>query len=460
VRPVGTGPGSFDLRDVMLLGGAAAAAVLAALVQTAYPQPAIVVAAATIALATLVLGPELIVVAAFLAAFGLVPFVDPDEVLAARLPVWVVGFAIAATTMTLTWLARRTQSAPDVRPAWNLLNAALVVLLVYSGFRLAAAEPLAFPSLAAPFVVLPLCALITYVWLSDRDALEGLRRAMPFGLAVVAAWCVAYLGAGATDCGPCREWVSYDFVNESFLGTAARVYTPGQNVVIVLALLAAAAAIFKPTPLTLGSALLTGATVIAAQSRAQYVAFLVGLALLVAWRASTLRFTSRAALVTAAAVVIVLLVQTPVGERAATGYAELREGSGNPAYRLYQFERAERYFSLFGTGIDARSFRRGFNFDLGVSNTVLTLGFVGAGLQLLVLVIAAVRGLAARSPAGLAVAAVMLLALVARPSLPYLEDGNSSVVLGVVLGVACALPVGRLLPSRGRSSVDLVRARS
>jgi len=67
---------------------------------------------------------------------------------------------------------------------------------------------------------------------------------------------------------------------------------------------------------------------------------------------------------------------------------------------------------------------------------------VGAGLQLLIVGLAALRGLRARSLAG-ATIAVALLLLVTRFSLSLLEGYYSAPAFGLLLGFALALPGGR-----------------
>jgi len=68
---------------------------------------------------------------------------------------------------------------------------------------------------------------------------------------------------------------------------------------------------------------------------------------------------------------------------------------------------------------------------------------VGAGLQLLIVGLAALRGLRARSLAGATIAAVALLLLVTRFSLSLLEGYSSAPAFGLLLGFALALPGGR-----------------
>jgi hypothetical protein len=430
-----------DLRAGALVGGAAAIAVLAAAGIARLPEPALlVVAAAGVALA-LALGPEVVAVGALLTAFGFAPFLDPT-LLVSKVPIWFLGFASALTAIVLTWAARRLWSPPSVplRGTWLLLL--LGILLVYSVLRLVASEPLAEPWRAAAFVALPLAALCAYVWLSDVEALDGIRRALPLAVVAVGAWCVFYLLAGL-GCATCGDWVGSYRANQSFIGTQARIYTHGQNVMILVSVLAFASALKRPNPVTIGMTLLTVATVVTAQSRAQYLALLAGMAVVLIWRAATLKFTARTALVVAVALSLVLILQSPVAERAQTGITELQQGAGTPAYRVNLVNRSSEYWSLFGTGIDNRLFLRGFDDDLGIPNTLLTLGFLGAAMQLGVLALGLFRGVAARNFAGIAVAAVFAVTLAARPSLPYLEQGNSAVALGIALGVACALPAGR-----------------
>ncbi len=64
---------------------------------------------------------------------------------------------------------------------------------------------------------------------------------------------------------------------------------------------------------------------------------------------------------------------------------------------------------------------------------------LGGFLQILVLVVALVRSASARTLTGATLAAIFALVLVARPTLPLIEYGHSSIFYGAALAFAAAL---------------------
>jgi hypothetical protein len=177
--------------------------------------------------------------------------------------------------------------------------------------------------------------------------------------------------------------------------------------------------------------------------RAQYVALLCGMLVLLAWRLGELERGRRGLLLGLAVVAFAGFLVSPVGQRALTSYGELRASSGNVGYRLRLIEETSQGWSVFGAGVSAGVIPQDVTFDLGVPNTLIALGFVGAGLQLALLAAGFLRSLSAQTLAGATLAAIFALEIVARPSLPELESGPGALTAGVAVGFACALSVRR-----------------
>jgi hypothetical protein len=421
--------------------GVALIVVLAALAVAAAGLPVEIVAgAAVLAMGVLLYGPELVIVLSLLASVSLLPFVDAKETLFANIKLYFAGFCVAGGVMAGTWLLRQLAGRPAFPLRTNGVVVMMLLLLGYVLLVLAATDPLAQPSLAAPFLAFPAIAVATYLWLAHPESLDGIRRLLPLIVLLLIAWAVMDI-AGSAGCRVCADYVGADQSNAGLLGPNSRLYTGGQNSFLVIAVLAAAAAIYRATPLHLGLAVIAMATVAVQASRAQYLAVTAALLLLLLWRLRTLRTGGRFALVGIFTVAAVAVALSPVGARAASGYEDASTSTGTSGYRLALIERSRDNWTTLGAGITARTLDLGVNQDLGLPNTLIVLGIVGAVLQIGLLIAGILRGLAARTAVGTALAAVLLMALVARPSLPLLELGTSSLTLGVVIGFAAWLGV-------------------
>jgi hypothetical protein len=416
---------------VLVLALLVAAATLELPIQVVLPGIALTIGIA-------VLGPEFLIVVALLAGTGLMPFMDPGLAVVAGVKGSFFFFLIAAGTMMVTWSARVLAGRPSwpLRP--NVLMLGALLLLVWVGFVMGASDPLSQPSLAAPFFEFPAMAVVTYLWLSHDDALAGLRRVLPVAVAIITAWAVGYI-AGAGGCGVCKDAVSADLTNVGLLGPNSRLYTPGQNTLLALVLVCFGQALRRPTAITVGLTLV-GVTSVALQaSRAQYLALAAGMIVLMAWKLGQQRAGGRLALIAATMVVVVALLNTSVGERAVTGYEDVSASTGTWGYRVGLVEKTSESWSLLGSGISAKTFDLGFNVDLGLPNTVLVLGIVGAVLQIALLALAVLRGISAGTLAGATLAAIFALVLVARPTLPLIEYGHSAIAYGAAVGFAAWL---------------------
>lgn len=409
-------------------------------------QPLIALAVVGAPLLVYVMGIESLMAVFVLAATGLMPYVGAESTVTGKLKTYFVFFALAAGTMVAVYVWRRTAR----REAWSLpvnpLSVGLIVLLAYVGLVALGSHPNEVPALTFPFVILPAMGLATILWLSHDEALAGLRRALPLIIIIVAAWAIAY-DAGSAGCHACQSWVGTTQTKEGLIGAHSRLYTAGQNSFLCFFLLAFAWALFQPRPLSIGLAGLGAVTVGLQYSRAQYLAVGAGMVLLLVWKFSQLRFGGRSLLLGLTVVAGIVLISSPVGHKALTIYSETSQGTGTGAYRLDLIRETAANWTLLGHGFSSQTLARGFDVDLGLPNTLLVLGYVGAVLQLLLLAIGAWRGVMAKSAAGATIAAVLLMVLVARPSLPLLEYGHSAVIYGATLGFAATI---RLAPQRLR----------
>jgi hypothetical protein len=436
--------------EVAVFGGSLLLGLVVAAATVELPLPAVAGGAALVA-GVVLLGPELVIALALLAAAGLLPFLDTTESFSGDVRVYFFFFWVAVLTMLVTWAARLLAGRRSWAIQPNALLITVLVLLGYVGLVMAATNPLAQPTLTAPFVEFPLMAVATYLWLSHDAAIEGLKRVLPLVVAIVTAWAVAYMGAALTSsgCGPCITAVSSDHSAGGLLGPGSRVYAPGQNSLLALVLVAFGQALRRQTPLTVGLATLGLACVAFQGSRAQYFGVIAGMAVLIAWKLRASGVAGRVFLVTATLAVFVAVLNTPVGERALTAYEDLSTGTGTGGYRLTLVEKASDNWSLLGAGVTTRTLGLGVDQDLGLSNTIIVVGFVGAALQLAVLLLAFVRGLQARTLAGATIASIFLLLLVTRVSLALLELGHSPITYGAAVGFAAwlAVPSPRRAPA-------------
>jgi hypothetical protein len=427
--------------DAAVLAGAVGLALLLAAATVAVPIQLLLPGVALVA-GIAVLGPEFLIVVALLAGTGLLPFLDPGASILPGVKGYFFFFLVAATTMIVTWGARVLAGRPSwpLRP--NVLVLGTLLLLAWVGLVLGASDPFSQPSLAAPFFEFPAMAVVTYLWLSHEDALAGLRRVLPIAVAIVTAWVIGYI-AGAGGCGVCKDAVSADLTNVGLLGDGSRLYTPGQNTLLALVLVCFGQALRRPTALSVGLTLL-GVTSVALQaSRAQYLALAAGMIVLIAWKLGQQRAGGRLALVAATVVVVVAVLNTSVGERAVTGYQDVSASGGTWGYRVGLVEQTKQNWSLLGAGIGPKTFDLGFNVDLGLPNTLLVLGVVGAVLQIALLALAFMRGVSAGTLAGATLAGIFVLVLVTRATLPLIEYGHSAIAYGAAVGFAAWLFVDR-----------------
>ena len=150
-------------------------------------------------------------------------------------------------------------------------------------------------------------------------------------------------------------------------------------------------------------------------------------------------------------------VTSPVGQHIVTGVQGLSNGSGTGGYRVQIAQQYSKYWTFLGGGITLQNLDLGYNVDLGIPNTILVLGFLGAGSRCCLLLAAVGRGLLAKSTVGIAFAAVIVMVLLARPTLPFLETGPGAVAYGMTLGAIAALYLPRGYISR--TDPDLTQAR-
>lgn len=402
--------------------------------------PLVAIAVVGVLLLTAALGMEGLIVVSLLGACGLLPFVGANDFVTDNVKVYALLFLLSMGTILVTYSARVLSHKPRWPVPVNALSIGLVVLLAYVGMVALASNPKEVPALATPFFILPLCALGTILWLSHEDALAGLRRALPLVVAIVAAWALAY-DAGAAGCGPCREWVSTGMTNDGLLGDGSRLYTEGQNSFLALFLIAVAYSLMRPGALSISLVSLGALTVALQGSRAQYIAVLFGVALLLIWKMSQLRVGGRLVLVVVSGLALLAIASSPAGDRAASVYTDLQTGTGTGAYRVELIESTAQEWTPLGQGFSTNTLELGYDVDLGLPNTLLVLGYLGAVIQLTLLGLGIWRGVSARTLTGMMVAAILLMVLIARPTLPLLEYGHSAVMYGAVLGFAAVLTV-------------------
>ncbi len=430
-------------------GAAACASLLvaAALIKL----PLLAVAAVGILVLGTTMGIEALIVVFVLGACGVLPFVNVDTFVSAQVKVYAFFFLLALAAMLVAYVSRGLAGKASWPLPANLMSLGLVALLAYVVLVALGSHPSEVPSLAAPFAILPLSGLAVILWLSHDDALQGLRRVLPLAIVIVAAWALAY-DAGAAGCGPCREWVGTGVTNSGLLGPGSRLYTAGQNTFLGLFLIAFAYTLVRPRPLAISLTCLGAFTIALQGSRAQYIAVAAGMALLLIWKMGQLRVGKRVVLAVVTALTVLAVANSPVGQRTINAYSETQQGKGTGAYRLELIESTSKNWTPLGDGFSTQTLERGFDVDLGMPNTLLVLGYVGAALQLFLIGIGIWRGVAARTAVGATIAAVLVMVLVSRPSLPLLEYGHSAVMYGAVLGFAAALSiVSRRTPIRDPS---------
>ena len=411
------------------------------------PTPLVLVPIAAVGAVVAVFGYESLIALSLLGAAGLLPFLDTGAFAVARVPVWALLFALACGLMLLAWSTRVLARRPAHPLEPNLLLVLIVVYFAYVIIRLAASQPLSLPSLAAPFVAFPLAALITYLWLSHDEALAGLRRALPLVVALAVAWAAAYI-AGAAGCDVCRTYVDTSQVRTGVLGASSRLFTAGQNAFLGAVLIAFGQLLRRFTIPTAAVTVL-GVTAIALQtSRAQYFGFLAGAFVLLIWKFGRARIVGRLLLVLATVTAMAALVSSPAGERGLSAFSDVSRQGGTAGVRFIILDESMESWSLFGLGVYRQVLSKEVNFDLGFPNTLIVLGYVGGFLQIAVLLVALARSAATRTLTGATLAAIFLLVLVARPTLPLVEYGHSGIAYGAALGFAAALQSRARRPSR------------
>jgi hypothetical protein len=431
-------PGGLAAGAALVIGVAAGGAL-------ALPSSRLVFAGVAISPVILaLLGPELCISVLLLAAGGALPFVHAEDV-AAGLPVWLIAMGGAAILMLASYVTRSIARAP----AWpfepSLLALASLVTLAYVVERLAASSPFDIPSLTANIAAFAVLPPIVWLWLSHVSAVEGLRRALPVVAVVLGAWCVVWIAGSTGACSGCVQAVGSHQEAKGVLGTL-RLYTPGETAAGIMVLLALAWLVWRPSVWPAVLIVLGTTVVILGGSRAYYFALGGGALVILAYTFRNVGALSRLFIVSALVVVTLAVVTSPIGARAGSSYQELRLGSGTGGYRLGLLEQTRPSWSVLGVGSSRATLDAGFTADLGVPNTFLALGFVGGGLQFLLLGLGLVRGLRSRTAAGVGIAGVMALVLLSRGSLPMLEAGPSATLIGVLVGAAAALMVPRAPP--------------
>jgi hypothetical protein len=430
----------------VVAGGSAllAVAVGVGIAKLAVPWPVLgLVFAAAI---PVVLGLDATICLACLTAFGLAPFVQPERLVAGGQPLWLVAAVLAAGLMLWAWASHEVAREPAWPFQLSPVAVAALVLATYTVLVLGRSRPGDAASLSAAYLAFPLAVLLSALYLSHPSSVSRLQRFLPVMLLAVTAWALAYVAGSAGGCEPCQSFVGASGANASGLRGTSRVYTEGQQAFLGATVILAGRMLERPTPVRVVPAALALLAVALQGSRAQYVALIAGLVVLLIWRFSRSRGASRVLLIALAALAAYALVTSPVGQRALTGYKELRYDSGNGGYRLSLIDESALHWSAFGSGVSTRTLPV-VNLDLGIPNTFVVLGLVGGALQLIVIVAAGVRAFRSRTPTGVWLVAAFVTLVVARPSLPFLESGSSAVAYGVAGGFAAAM-----LPWRERAA--------
>ncbi len=434
-----------------IVGALVASLITAALILKA-PPPVVLGVAAVFAL-VIILGIETLIAIGMLGAFGLIPFLDPNRFILPQVKAYAFMFLVAVAAMIAAWAGRELSGRKHWGMPTNALSLGLAVLLAYVAIAALATHPTQVPALVTPFFILPISGLAVILWLSHDEALDNLLRVLPIVIVVVAAWAIFY-DIGAAGCGPCRTAVGTEVTNTGLLGPGSRLYTSGQNSFLALFVIAVAYLVYRPRPFSLALVGLGALTIALQDSRAQYIGVLAAVVVLLAWKFRQLPSGGRVALILISGLIFLALALSPVGHRAALAYTELHKGSGTGDYRLHLIEETQRRWTFFGLGFSSKS-NIFYDVDLGLPNTILLLGYAGAVLQLSLLGIGIWRGLKASTLVGATVAAILLLALVTRPSLPLLEYGHSAAMFGSVLGFGALISI----PVRRRAQNLVTRPR-
>jgi hypothetical protein len=459
VPRVAPGPGS-DVRRVLILGAAALVAVVVAAAATKSVLVPLVLIGAIVAF--VLLGPEVCICLCVLASFGLMPFVNSVATGPSRLPYWLISFGLAAVIM-LIGFAGRALAGERVAPIQpGVLLWTLAVFAAYTLVQMQQSDPMSAPSIATPFIAFPLAGLVTFVWLLHDHPLTTMQKLMPVVVIVAAAWAVMYV-FGSAGCSVCQHYVGTYQSNHGLLPGNSRLYTWGQESFIGLVVLAAARTFWRPSRLWVGLTLLGILCVLLQDSRAQELALAGSLLVLLVWKFIHVPAVTRVAMAALLGIAVYVAVTSPVGQHIVTGVQGLQNGSGTGGYRVQLVAQYQKYWSFLGGGITLPNLDLGYNVDLGIPNTILVLGFLGAAIQIVLLLAAVGRGLITRSAIGIALAAVIVMVLLARPTLPFLETGPGAIAYGMTLGAIAALyiPAGtsRRMIASSRQRVDVWRQR-
>lgn len=431
--------------------GVGAGSALLAVAALSHANPMLVLGLAAIAALTAIFGIEALIVVSFLGACGLLPFVNPNDLVVGQIKVYALLFMVGLMTMLLAWALREVMGKERWPLPANSVSLGLLALLAYVLIIGFSSEPTQVPALAVPFFILPLFGLAVILWLRHPEALEGLNRMLPLAVVIVAAWAIAY-DAGAAGCGTCQNWVGTELTKVGLLGSSSRLYTSGQNSFLAFFLIAFAFSLYRPGRTITAFVALGGLTIALQNSRAQYIAVFAGILVLLVWKLRQLPSGGRVALILLSALGIVVLIVSPVGQHAVSVYTELQHEQGTGTYRLQLIHTTSQYWTVFGQGFSARSLGLGVDVDLGLPNTLLILGYLGAALQLFLLAMGIWRGMKADTIAGVTIAAILTMVLFARPSLPLLEYGHSAVMYGAVLGCAAVVAVPATTVARARQA--------
>lgn len=436
---LGPARGGLELPLAIFVAGVCALVVVAATTRLSSPAP--LAALLVVVLAIALVGTERVIAVGLLLGCGLLPFLQPANVAAGGFPYWLLGFVLAAGLMVGMFVARLLADEPIARVQPSLLLWLALVLLVFSTLRMAQSSPFDVKSAAAPFVVFPLAVIVTFLWLLHERTLEMAQRTLPIVVAVVGAWTVMYIFGSTGKCAPCSQWVGTLSTGEGLLGPTSRLYTWGQQAQLGFVLLAVACAMRRPTRFWVVLAGLGLLSILLENSRAQEVAVFGGLIVLLIWRLYHLPVVTKVLTAALFGLAAYAVISSSIGAHIVSGYQGLSEGTGTGSYRLNLLDAMRPHWTWLGQGVSFQSLDLGYDIDLGVPNTILIIGYLGAALQIGLLAAGVGRALLARSSVGVALASVLVMVLLARPSLPFLETGMGAVAYGVALGVVASLYV-------------------
>ena len=413
-------------------------------------------------LAFVLLGADVCICLCVLSSFGMMPFVNSVATGPSRLPYWLISFGIAAIIM-LAGFAGRALAGERVAPFQpGVLLWVLLLFAAYTLLQMQQSDPMSAPSIATPFIAFPLAALVTFVWLLHDHPLSTLQKSDAAG----------NRGGGGVG-GDVRVRVG-----RLFGLSPLRRYLPVQprpaarrqpalhlGAVLVHRLGGGRGRAHVPAALqAVGFVDPAGYRLRLLQdSRAEELALAGSLLVLLVWKFIHVPGVTRVAMAALLGIAVYVAVTSPVGQHIVTGVQGLSNGSGTGGYRVQIAQEYSRYWTFLGGGITLQNLDLGYNVDLGIPNTILVLGFLGAGIQVWLLLAAVGRGLLAKSTIGIALAAVIVMVLLARPTLPLIETGPGAIAYGMTIGAIAALYIPRGASRRriatSRERVDTWRRR-